>query len=95
MFSCHPAQDASAADVPHKKNGEYVFSVCCVAQVREWEALVAVVHKEIIVRDEGWLARNTKPCCGCGAPIQKNGGCNHMICSRCRRHFCWVRHLLH
>lgn len=62
-----------------------------MAQVKEWETLVAVVNKEVKERDDCWLARNTKPCGGCGAPIQKNGGCNHMVCSRCRRHFCWVR----
>ena len=26
----------------------------------------------------------------CGWPIAKAGGCNHMTCSRCRTHFCWI-----
>ncbi len=49
------------------------------------------VQKEAAGADEGWLARHTKPCGGCGARIQRNGGCNHIVCTRCRRHFCWVR----
>jgi len=37
-----------------------------------------------------WRQRNTKSCPreGCGAPIEKNGGCNHMVC-KCGCHFCW------
>jgi len=27
------------------------------------------------------------PCCG--APIEKNGGCNHMTCQHCKANFCW------
>lgn len=41
-------------------------------------------------QSESWVTNNTKPCAGCGAPIQRNGGCNHITCSRCHGHFCWV-----
>ncbi|BDA50235.1 probable Ankyrin repeat and IBR domain-containing protein 1 [Coccomyxa sp. Obi] len=80
--SCGHAFCFSCLRAPHEP------ATC--AAVREWETLVAVVNKEEKERADCWLARNTKPCGGCGAPIQKNGGCNHMVCSRCRRHFCWV-----
>lgn len=38
-----------------------------------------------------WVRHHTQPCPGCGSRIEKNGGCNHMSCSVCRRQFCWVR----
>ena len=37
-----------------------------------------------------WLALNTKECPRCETPIEKNGGCNHMTCSKCNWHWCWV-----
>ena len=37
-----------------------------------------------------WILMNTKMCPGCKNPIEKNGGCNHMTCSKCNCKFCWV-----
>jgi ankyrin repeat/IBR domain-containing protein 1 len=39
-----------------------------------------------------WIVKNSKPCPNvkCKAPIQKNEGCNHMKCSKCKHEFCWV-----
>lgn len=36
------------------------------------------------------IASTARPCPGCNTPIQKNGGCNHMTCSQCSAHFCWL-----
>ncbi len=30
-----------------------------------------------------------KACPECSAPIEKNGGCNHMGCWQCGSYFCW------
>mmetsp|Transcript_44925 Transcript_44925/g.66086 ORF Transcript_44925/g.66086 Transcript_44925/m.66086 type:complete len:571 (+) Transcript_44925:74-1786(+) len=37
-----------------------------------------------------WMLINTKNCPKCSSRIDKNGGCNHMICSQCDYHFCWI-----
>ena len=37
-----------------------------------------------------WLVTHCKPCPKCHSPIQKNDGCNHMKCSKCKHDFCWV-----
>ena len=50
------------------------------------------------IRDNGidliWIKNNTKECPKCKSPIEKNHGCNHMICRRsaggCGYEFCWV-----
>lgn len=31
-----------------------------------------------------------KDCSKCKTPIEKIGGCNHIMCSGCRAHLCWV-----
>ena len=39
-----------------------------------------------------WIKKHTKPCPKCGTKIEKNNGCNHMICTKpgCGVHFCWL-----
>ncbi|XP_008561029.1 E3 ubiquitin-protein ligase arih1 [Microplitis demolitor] len=37
-----------------------------------------------------WIGLNTKDCPKCMAIIEKNGGCNHMTCRKCRHEFCWI-----
>lgn len=34
--------------------------------------------------------QTTKPCPFCGVRIQKNGGCDHMHCIACKKHFWWT-----
>jgi len=31
-----------------------------------------------------------EPCPRCGVMISKNGGCEHMVCGRCKYEFCWL-----
>ncbi|RMZ90133.1 hypothetical protein DV736_g2642, partial [Chaetothyriales sp. CBS 134916] len=37
-----------------------------------------------------YLRKHSTPCPTCGAPAQKIMGCNHMICFRCKTHFCYL-----
>jgi IBR domain. len=37
-----------------------------------------------------WIEANTHSCPKCGSAIEKNGGCNHMICKKCKSEFCWI-----
>jgi LSD1 subclass zinc finger protein len=36
------------------------------------------------------LAKHTKPCPGCRAPIEKAEGCNQVKCPRCGTNHCWI-----
>ncbi|KAH7092794.1 hypothetical protein BKA62DRAFT_65974 [Auriculariales sp. MPI-PUGE-AT-0066] len=37
-----------------------------------------------------WMKSNTQECPECHAAIEKNGGCNHMTCRKCKHEYCWV-----
>uniref|UniRef100_A0A4W5LQG4 RBR-type E3 ubiquitin transferase n=1 Tax=Hucho hucho TaxID=62062 RepID=A0A4W5LQG4_9TELE len=39
-----------------------------------------------------WIAANTRECPKCHVTIEKDGGCNHMVCRNqsCKAEFCWV-----
>ena len=35
-------------------------------------------------------SHDVKKCPGCKAPIERDEGCNHVTCTRCQTHICWV-----
>ena len=37
-----------------------------------------------------WISAHTKECPRCQSTIEKNGGCNHMTCRKCKHEFCWM-----
>ncbi|KAK5071616.1 hypothetical protein LTR64_004605 [Lithohypha guttulata] len=37
-----------------------------------------------------YMQRFSTPCPTCNAPAQKTYGCNHMICFKCKTHFCYL-----
>uniref|UniRef100_A0A1B6EFT1 RBR-type E3 ubiquitin transferase n=1 Tax=Clastoptera arizonana TaxID=38151 RepID=A0A1B6EFT1_9HEMI len=68
-------------------------------QWQQWQSKIAQVKPEQLqatcteTEDAAnclWLVTNCKPCPNCKSPIQKNEGCNHMKCSKCKFDFCWV-----
>ncbi|CAM2713597.1 unnamed protein product [Rotaria socialis] len=41
-------------------------------------------------QNKNWLRDHAKECPACHIFIQKNDGCDHMTCSRCKHEFCWL-----
>uniref|UniRef100_A0A2K6P4Y7 RBR-type E3 ubiquitin transferase n=1 Tax=Rhinopithecus roxellana TaxID=61622 RepID=A0A2K6P4Y7_RHIRO len=37
-----------------------------------------------------YISAHTKDCPKCNICIEKNGGCNHVHCSKCKHDFCWM-----
>ena len=71
----------------------------CFACGENWHDPVrcALIRKWIKKCDDdsetsNWINANTKECPKCKATIEKDGGCNHMICKNqaCKADFCWV-----
>ncbi|TPX51356.1 hypothetical protein SeLEV6574_g00333 [Synchytrium endobioticum] len=58
---------------------------CICALVRMW-----MKKCEDDSETANWISANTKECTKCNSTIEKNGGCNHMTCKRCKHEFCWV-----
>lgn len=64
---------------------EKSHSPCTCAIAKEW------LKKETSAEGtDAWLAGNTKPCPKCNVHIEKNQGCQHMTCSKCRHEWCWL-----
>ncbi|CAD0111262.1 unnamed protein product, partial [Aureobasidium uvarum] len=48
-------------------------------------------HDDEIIQTEALIRQTSKICPGgCGARIERNGGCPHMLCGRCSHEFCWL-----
>ncbi|XP_022102326.1 ankyrin repeat and IBR domain-containing protein 1-like isoform X2 [Acanthaster planci] len=72
---------------------------CCCENWKKWQDKIAEIKPEELASTDTetelaanclWLVTNAKPCPKCAAPIQKNDGCNHMKCTKCKHDFCWV-----
>ncbi|CAG9332552.1 unnamed protein product [Blepharisma stoltei] len=58
-------------------------------QYRYYEIFKAVYSGEVELWSCLWKELWTKLCPMCGFPIEKSGGCPHMICQHCTHEFCW------
>jgi hypothetical protein len=59
-------------------------------QVRSWRKLIDSEQLHQNHESEQWLECHTQPCPTCTTKVQRNGGCNHIICTVCGQHFCYV-----
>mmetsp|Transcript_32887 Transcript_32887/g.47510 ORF Transcript_32887/g.47510 Transcript_32887/m.47510 type:complete len:1304 (-) Transcript_32887:148-4059(-) len=72
-------------------------SPCTCSQMQQWLQQVNEETKSVGSETSGddlanalWVAANTKRCPRCNTPIEKDEGCNHMSCRKCRKEFCWI-----
>jgi len=87
-----PDQDGTATSVKCSCGHNFCFkcnleshSPCSCEQIKNWNQK-ATDESETA----NYLVANTKDCPKCQRSIEKNGGCNHMVCSFCQFEFCWV-----
>ncbi|KAK9470935.1 uncharacterized protein V1510DRAFT_398175 [Dipodascopsis tothii] len=72
------------------------YSFCFGCGLPEHQPCICVLVKKWIKKCEddsetaNWISANTKECPKCMATIEKNGGCNHMTCRKCKYEFCWI-----
>ena len=70
--------------------------VCTACHAQAHDGLTCAMLRSSKMETSGledWVRRdpnNRKLCPGCSSPIEKNGGCNRMICDACRTIFCWL-----
>ena len=72
------------------------FAFCSVCK-KGWHGELSVCNprrqaelNEEELASQDYLKMHTTPCPTCSAPCQKTLGCNHMICYKCRTHFCYL-----
>ncbi|GMM30982.1 E3 ubiquitin-protein ligase [Martiniozyma asiatica (nom. inval.)] len=66
-------------------NGEMDHAPCPCSLVESWRKKCKDDSETA-----NWITTNTKDCPNCRNAIEKNGGCNHMSCTQCQYHFCWI-----
>lgn len=69
--------------------GKEAHKPCSCKMIERWEEKNSSESENLV-----WLIANTKKCPKCKKTIEKNQGCNHMICPKvsggCGHHFCWI-----
>lgn len=85
-FDCKPVQCACGHTFCFACGENWHDPVKCV-WLRKW-----IKKCDDDSETSNWIAANTKECPKCHVTIEKDGGCNHMICKNqnCKADFCWV-----
>ena len=70
--------------------------ICTSCQMQWHDGLTCAMlksEKQVEGRLQDWMMKdpsNRKICPICKTPIEKIDGCNHMTCSGCKSHMCWL-----
>lgn len=72
-----------------------LIRICAACHIEFHEGLDCATYRDNTsgghTAYEKWRTENNvKACPRCKTDIMKDGGCNHMTCSRCKTHICWV-----
>lgn len=100
-FHYCPTPDCKAVYRPTTKEGTShqcsacLNRICAVCHTEYHEGLTCAEHRDNLEGGNAafrrWREENgVKPCPVCKVNLEKNGGCNHMHCTNCRTHICWV-----
>lgn len=82
-----------------KGEGIPFFCDCCLSSHciecsgRAHAGMSCMEYKSAVDGDaefQAWRKQHTQPCPKCAVSIEKDHGCNHMTCSQCKAHFCWL-----
>ncbi|KDN42290.1 putative ariadne-1 protein [Tilletiaria anomala UBC 951] len=94
---CHVSQKKLSRVVPSVKCGqghEFCFGCGNETHAPAVCPLVKLWLKKCADDSEtsNWIKANTQDCPNpkCNSVIEKNGGCNHMTCRKCKYEFCWI-----
>ncbi|OWA50735.1 E3 ubiquitin-protein ligase ARIH2 [Hypsibius exemplaris] len=89
FFAEHPDNKRVSCD---KCKAEFCFACgsdyhlpCDCRTIRHWWRKIAED-----ANTASYMAAHTKDCPSCERSIEKNGGCNHMVCRICKHEFCWI-----
>ncbi|KAF2679424.1 hypothetical protein K458DRAFT_374926 [Lentithecium fluviatile CBS 122367] len=86
--ACKPKR----ANNRHRIECPYCDYAMCLTCNRPWHNKSCNEEKKAEEKksEETIKSMGAKPCPKCSVAIQKNGGCDHMTCKRCRHDFCWL-----
>ncbi|KAJ3757197.1 hypothetical protein EV360DRAFT_46521 [Lentinula raphanica] len=89
-----PIVSCGAKGIPRDAS-EHIFCFGCPIESDHRPVVCAVARLWLKKCEDdsetaNWIKSNTKECSQCQSTIEKNGGCNHMTCKKCKYEFCWV-----
>lgn len=93
-YALSPAAMESDGSVAHCDACEMRFCLVCGEEPHAPAKCKSLARWNEKCRNESetanWILANTKSCPKCHSRIEKNQGCNHMSCQKCRFEFCWI-----